>query len=163
MKKSILLLALWICCPAAHPISAQTHRSTNLVAKLAAAQVPAVGQALIVNGQQVCGPAGSATSPRVEELNNNKNRTDIPSTYVAIDWKSAANLPAGNVTEIEDSSGLNRGEDPLRRSKAHDDSRRDAGIVLLGIKQTRMYIIALDAPGHQANQAIIEPTPDGCG
>jgi hypothetical protein len=75
--------------------------SKNLVAKLAAAQKPAVGQALIIGGRQVCGPEGNATGPRVQELNINKNRTDIASSYVAISWNDAKDLPPSKVSEIQ--------------------------------------------------------------
>jgi len=157
MKKSILLLALWICCPAAHPISAQTRRSTNLVAKLAAAQVPAVGQALIVNGQQVCGPAGSATSPRVEELNNNKNRTDIPSTYVAIDWKSAANLPAGNVTEIQGAPVTVVG---YLSNKVNVEAAESTNCELTQPDEVDWHMYLTSGASQQVSQAlIVETTP----
>lgn len=98
MKMHILLVAL--CVSSAAALAWGQVPSKNLVAKLAGAQKAAVGQALII-GRQVCGPEGNATSPSAQELNINKNRTDIPSTYVAISWNDTDNLPPSKVSEIQ--------------------------------------------------------------
>lgn len=157
MKNFILLPALWICCLISLPLPAQTGSSTALVAKLAAAQVPAVGQALILNGQQVCGPAGSATSPNVEELNNNKNRTDIPSSYVAIPWKSAANLPSAHVTEIQGAPVSVTG---YLSNKVNVEGAESTNCELTQPDEVDWHMYLTAGPSQQVNQAlIVETTP----
>src|SRR6266566_2338922 len=54
------------------------YRGPQLVDKLAAAKKPAVGQPLVIEGSTVCGPRGNAADTKMQELNNNKNRTDEP-------------------------------------------------------------------------------------
>jgi hypothetical protein len=68
-----------------------------------AARKTAVGQPLVMNGTQVCGPEGDATDPNAQTLNDNKNRTDVPgaSDYVDIKWDDLKNLPADRVTDFQ--------------------------------------------------------------
>lgn len=77
--------------------------SPALIANLAAAKKPAVGQPLVINGQQVCGPKGNATQANMKELNNNKNRTDEPgpSDYILIPWDDLKDLPTDKVADIQ--------------------------------------------------------------
>lgn len=75
----------------------------ELFAKLKSARKPAVGQPLIENGNEVCGPTGSATDNTRKALNKNKNRTDLPneSDYVDISWDDLKGLPSDQVNDFQ--------------------------------------------------------------
>src|SRR5256886_8433417 len=75
----------------------------QLVDKLAAAKKPAVGQPLVIEGSTVCGPRGNAADTKMQELNNNKNRTDEPADgdLIPISWDDLNNLPADRVNDIQ--------------------------------------------------------------
>jgi uncharacterized protein YgiM (DUF1202 family) len=62
--------------------------SGDLFSQLMNAKKPAVGQPLIENGSEVCGPFGKPRNATAKALNTNKNRTDVPgdSDYVDIGW-----------------------------------------------------------------------------
>ncbi len=81
----------------------QSTPSPALIAKLAAARKAAVGQPLVVNGAQVCGPKGDSNDPKIKELDNNKNRTDEPgqNEYIPVDWDVMKDLPADKVSDIQ--------------------------------------------------------------
>jgi Bacterial SH3 domain len=74
----------------------------DLFSQLMSARKTAVGQPLILDGSQVCGPTGDATNQTAIALNNNKNRTDVPgdSDYVDIGWSDLANLPSDRVNDF---------------------------------------------------------------
>lgn len=75
----------------------------DLIAKLLSAHTDAVGQPLIVNGQTVCGPTGTAgNDDRKAALNSNKNRTDSPAdtAYVTVDWADLRDLPANHSNDL---------------------------------------------------------------
>lgn len=85
---------------------ASTNRSQNtpdpaLISRLAAARKAAVGQPLVINGKEVCGPNGDSTDEKMKELDTNKNRTDEPGTYVPADWDAMLVLPADKVADIQ--------------------------------------------------------------
>jgi hypothetical protein len=69
-----------------------------LTAQLAAAVVPPIPKALIVNGQSVCAAMGKPS----KALNSNKNRVDIPhaNAYIPVDWTALAQLPANQSTKL---------------------------------------------------------------
>ena len=75
----------------------------QFIAKLAAAKKPAVGQPLVIGGKTVCGAKGNTPDPKMQELNNNKNRTDEPGSndYVTVSWSDMNNLPADRVNDIQ--------------------------------------------------------------
>jgi hypothetical protein len=75
------------------------HPASGLPVQVAAAIVKAVPQALVINGQSVCGPTGKPAKP----LNSSKNRTDIPdaNSYIPVDWNALASLPAGQVNSVQ--------------------------------------------------------------
>jgi hypothetical protein len=60
-----------------------------------------VGQPFVESQQIVCGPEGDATKPKIQALNDNKNRTDEPSDYVAVSWKQLKDLPGHLVTYFQ--------------------------------------------------------------
>jgi hypothetical protein len=80
------------------PTSGQT-----LFARLMASRKTAVGQPLSIDGTEVCGPEGDATSQAAQKLNDNKNRTDVPgqTEYVEIAWDDLKNLPKNRVSDFE--------------------------------------------------------------
>jgi hypothetical protein len=59
--------------PAPSPATGQ-----DLFSKLIAARQPAVGQAMVEDGTEVCGPTGDVPDDARKALNTNKNRTDMP-------------------------------------------------------------------------------------
>jgi len=75
----------------------------GLFDKLTAARKTAVGQPLNINGGDVCGPEGDATDQATQDLNDNKNRTDIPgeTDYVEIAWDDLKNLPKSRVSDFQ--------------------------------------------------------------
>lgn len=77
--------------------------NTQLIDKLAAAKKPAVGQPLVIGGNTVCKAEGNTADPKMQELNNNKNRTDEPgdSDLIPISWDDMNNLPADRVNDIQ--------------------------------------------------------------
>lgn len=105
--RRISLIVLTVCAPVLlGMVAASGHQGGTtgaaLVAKLSAAQKPAVGQPLMIGGEDVCGPKGLTTSPaEVQALDNNKNRTDESTTFVTIGWDSMKNLPASEVSKIQ--------------------------------------------------------------
>lgn len=75
----------------------------DLIAKLLSGRTDAVGQPLIINGQTVCGPTGTAgNDDRKVALNSNKNRTDIPAdtVYVKLDWADLRDLPVDHSNDL---------------------------------------------------------------
>jgi hypothetical protein len=89
--------------PSANPLPPPSPAPAgDLFSQLMNARKTAVGQPLIENGAQVCGPIGDATNPSAIALNNNKNRTDLPgdSDYIDIGWSDLANLPADRIKDF---------------------------------------------------------------
>jgi uncharacterized protein YgiM (DUF1202 family) len=73
----------------------------DLYSLLVSVRKTAVGQPLVENQQEVCGPEGDATNPNIQALNDNKNRTDQPSSYVAVSWDQLKNLPSDRVNDFQ--------------------------------------------------------------
>lgn len=76
--------------------------NSALLNQLKAARKAAVGQPLTINNQQVCGPAGDSSDPKMQELDTNKNRTDEPpdASVVTADWTAVNALPQASAPEI---------------------------------------------------------------
>jgi Bacterial SH3 domain len=87
--------------PSATPTPSPTPG--DLFSQLMAARKTAVGQPLVINGTQVCGPEGDTSDANAQALNDNKNRTDVPGTsdYVEIKWDDLKNLPADRVADFQ--------------------------------------------------------------
>jgi len=80
-----------------------TPAESDVIAKLLAAHVDAVGQPLVVNGETVCGPMGKpGNDDKKKALNTNKNRTDTPadSAYVKVDWADLRDLPVNHAEDL---------------------------------------------------------------
>jgi uncharacterized protein YgiM (DUF1202 family) len=74
---------------------------SGLLAQLAAASVAAVPKPLVINGHTVCGPKGNATQKKFQDLDSEKNRTDIPTSYITLTWDQLDALPANNHAHYE--------------------------------------------------------------
>jgi len=75
----------------------------DTIAKLLAGHTDAVGQPLVINGENVCGPLGTAgNDDKKKTLNRNKNRTDIPasSSYVPVEWAGLRDLPVNHSEDL---------------------------------------------------------------
>jgi uncharacterized protein YgiM (DUF1202 family) len=73
----------------------------GLLAQLAASSVAAVPKPLVINGHTVCGPQGNATQKKFQDLDSEKNRTDIPHNYIALTWNQLETLPANSPSQYE--------------------------------------------------------------
>jgi len=113
--------------------SAQNIPDSQLIAKLAAAKKPAVGQPLAIDGQKVCGPQGNASDPKMKQLNKNKNRTDEPNDFVTISWDDLSNLPAESVDDIQ-----------------------GAPVSVIGYLSNRVKV-QTEKPGESTNCNLLEP------
>ncbi len=118
MKKSVIrVVAIMVpvtCIPACTQAPSRARKDKNppltpntvdpqLIDQLAAAKKPAVGQPLVIGGNTVCGPKGNAAGGKMQQLNNNKNRTDEPadSDLIPMSWDDLSNLPADRVNDIQ--------------------------------------------------------------
>ena len=75
------------------PASLSLTVPAGLLAQLAAAIVAPLPRPLIINGQTVCGAKGDATQKKYQDLDSEKNRTDIPDSYIALNWDQLKGLP----------------------------------------------------------------------
>jgi hypothetical protein len=134
----------------------------DLFTQLMNARKPAVGQPLIEDGQQVCGPTGDTNNQTAKGLNTNKNRTDVPgdSDYVDIAWDDLKGLPP---TRKDDFVGA-----PIRvvgflshRVKVESDgSGESTNCHLLGVNEVDWHIYLTKSSAQPISQAvIIETTP----
>ena len=89
--------------PSSTPTPGPSPASGDVFSRLMAARKAAVGQPLVINGAQLCGPEGDATNQQAQTLNDNKNRTDQPgaSEYVDIKWDDLKDLPADRVADFQ--------------------------------------------------------------
>lgn len=86
-----------------NPTNPPSSPDPLLVSKLSAAKKPAVSVPLDIGGHQVCGAEGNTSDPKMQELNNNKNRSDEPgnSDFILVSWDEMNNLPADKVNDIQ--------------------------------------------------------------
>ena len=87
--------------PASGPADLSLTVPAGVLARLAAATVAPVPQPLIINGHTVCGAKGDATKKKYQDLDSEKNRTDIPDSYIALNWYQLKSLPAGEHAKYE--------------------------------------------------------------
>ncbi|MFL6437698.1 MAG: SH3 domain-containing protein [Terriglobales bacterium] len=73
----------------------------GLLAQLAASTIAAVPKPLVINGHAVCGPKGNAIKKKFQDLDSEKNRTDIPTSYITLTWDQLDALPANNHAHYE--------------------------------------------------------------
>jgi hypothetical protein len=135
----------------------QGTSAANLVAKLSAAKKPGVGQPLEIGGKQVCGPKGNSTDPQMQQLDNNKNRTDVASSYVAIDWDSMKNLPADKVSEIQGAPVVVTG---YLSNKVNVEGKESTNCDLVQPDEVDWHMYLTKAPNQPVSEAlIVETTP----
>jgi hypothetical protein len=143
---------------------AEEHTSdTDIVAKLLAAHTDAVGKPLVENGETVCGPTGDAKDDARQNLNRNKNRTDIPndSAYVPIDWTALRDLPADRSADLPGAPVVVEGFLVHRVKVENEGSGESTNCHLTGNNEVDWHIYLSDtADLDDISQAvIIETTP----
>jgi hypothetical protein len=140
----------------------QNEPSPELIAKLAAAKKPAVGQPLVIGGEEVCGPKGNTSNTQMQDLNNNKNRTDEPgpNDYVPVDWEAMENLPADKVNEIQGTPVAVVGYLSNRVNVENKSPGESTNCNLLNPDEVDWHMYLTEKPRQQIAFAIIvETTP----
>lgn len=136
--------------------------SGDLFSRLMNARKTAVGQSLIENGDEVCGPTGDATKPAPKALNNNKNRTDMPGNfdYVDIGWSDLESLPSDRVSDFVSAPVRVVGFLSHKINVENSGSGESTNCHLTGDNEVGWHIYLTDSPAQQISRAIIvETTP----
>lgn len=134
----------------------------DLFTKLMAARKDAVGQPLVEDGSEVCGPNGDATKQKAQALNANKNRTDRPghSDYVEIGWDDLKNLPSNRANDFQGAPVMVVGFLSHRINVENNGSGESTNCHLLGDDEVDWHIYLTNSPAQPISQAIIvETTP----
>jgi Bacterial SH3 domain len=134
----------------------------DLFSQLMSARKTAVGQPLILNGSQVCGPTGDATNQTAIGLNNNKNRTDVPgdSDYVDIGWSDLANLPSDRVNDFVSAPVRVVGFLSHKVNVENSGSGESTNCHFTADNEVDWHIYLTGSPAQQISMAIIvETTP----
>jgi hypothetical protein len=142
--------------------SGSTPSGSDLFTQLMNARKPAVGQPLIEDGQQVCGPTGDTNKQTAKDLNSNKNRTDVPgdSDYVDIAWDDLKSLPSNRKSDFIGAPIRVVGFLSHRVKVENDGSGESTNCHLLGDNEVDWHIYFTKASAQQISQAIIiETTP----
>ena len=143
--------------PSPSPTSGQ-----DLFNKLVAARKVAIGQPLVENGNQVCGPSGDATDQKRKTLNENKNRTDQPNSgnYVDINWNDLASLPSDRVSDFQGASVTVVGFLSHRIRVENSGSGESTNCHLLGDSEVDWHMYLTEGVAQPIKAAIIvETTP----
>jgi len=141
--------------PSIPPASGQ-----DLFTTLMAARKDAVGQPLVENGNEVCGPTGDATKPTAQALNTNKNRTDQPgdTDYVEINWDDLKGLPKNRVNDFQGAPVAVVGF--LSHQVKVENSGESTNCHLHADSEVDWHIYLTQSPAQQISEAIIvETTP----
>lgn len=136
--------------------------AADLFSRLMSARKTAVGQPLILNGSQVCGPTGDATNQTAIALNNNKNRTDVPgdSDYVDIGWSDLANLPSDRVNDFVSAPVRVVGFLSNKINVENSGSGESTNCHLTADNEVDWHIYLTSSPAQQISMAtIVETTP----
>jgi len=134
----------------------------DLFSKLMAARKTAVGQPLIENGNQACGPTGDAADNKRQALNTNKNRTDQPgeSDYVEISWDNLSNLPSDHVDDFQGAPVSVIGFLSHQIKVENSGSGESTNCHLHGDNEVDWHIYLTKSPARPISEAIIvETTP----
>jgi hypothetical protein len=140
----------------------QEPANAQLIAQLAAAKKPAVGQPLVIDGKTVCGPNGNTSNTKMKDLNNNKNRIDEPqpSDYVPIDWELLRDLPADKVSDIQGAPVSVVGYLSSRVKPEIDAPGESTNCNLLDQDEVDWHMYLTESPNQPIKDAIIvETTP----
>lgn len=144
------------------PSSGPTTSGQDLFSKLTAARITAVGQPLIEDGNQVCGPTGDANDDARKALNQNKNRTDAPdpSTYVEIGWDDLSNLPSDRIGDFQGAPVSVIGFLSHKINVENRGSGESTNCHLLGENEVDWHIYLTKAASRPIGEAVIvETTP----
>ena len=144
------------------PSTPSPTSSGDLFSQLMNARKTAIGQPLIENGTQVCGPTGDATKPVPKALNTNKNRTDVPgdSDYVDIGWSDLANLPSNRINDFVSAPVRVTGFLSHKINVENTGSGESTNCHLTGLDEVDWHIYLTNSSAQQISDAIIvETTP----
>jgi len=129
----------------------------DLLNTLFAAHKTAVGQPLVVNQQQVCGPEGDATAQNIQALNTNKNRTDEPPSYIPVSWDQIKNLPPDRVNDLQGAAVAVVG---FLSHKLNVEQGESTNCHLLAPDEVDWHIYLTKSPAQPISSAVIvEATP----
>src|SRR6266851_5238907 len=148
--------------PPSTPPSIPPTSGQDLFSKLTAAHTAAVGQPLMENGSEVCGPSGDTTDKRRKALNANKNRTDLPgdSDYVDIGWDDLSNLPSDRVDDFQGAPVSVIGFLSHQIKVENSGSGESTNCHLHGDNEVDWHIYLTKSPARPISKAIIvETTP----
>jgi hypothetical protein len=136
----------------------QAGASAALIAKLSQAKKPGLGQPLMIGGKEVCGPKGKAGDPQqIQDLNNNKNRSDVPTSYVTIDWASMQALPADKANDIQGAPVSVTG---YLSHKVNVEGAESTNCELVQPDEVDWHLYLTNAPNQPiSNALIVETTP----
>jgi hypothetical protein len=145
--------------PTATSGSAPTS-DADLLNMLFAAHTKAVGQPLVVNQHTVCGPEGDATNPKIQALNDNKNRTDTPSNYITVSWDQIKNLPNNRANDLQGAPVTVVGFLSHRINVESNGSGESTNCHLLDPDEVDWHIYLTESPAQGIKDAVIvETTP----
>lgn len=142
--------------------SSSPSSGQDLFSALMTARKPAVGQPLVENGTTVCGPTGDANDAKRQDLNSNKNRTDLPGTtdYVQIGWDDLSNLPSDRITDFQGAPVTVVGFLSHKINVENQGSGESTNCHLLGDTEVDWHMYLTKSPAQQISDAIIvETTP----
>jgi uncharacterized protein YgiM (DUF1202 family) len=144
--------------PTSSPTSTPGSTSdADLLNQLFAAHTKAVGQPLMVNNQQVCGPQGKSTDPNIQALNENKNRTDKPASYITVNWDQIKNLPPDRVNDLQGAAVSVVG---FLSHKVNVEGAESTNCELTLPNEVDWHIYLTKSPSQAISQAVIvEATP----
>ena len=144
------------------PTPSPSPTSGDLFSQLMNARKTAVGQPLVENSSQVCGPTGNATNATAIGLNNNKNRTDLPgdSDYVDIGWTDLESLPTDRVNDFVSAPVRVVGFLSHKIRVENTGNGESTNCNLTANNQVDWHIYLTNSPAQQISSAIIvETTP----
>ena len=144
------------------PTTPPPNTSGDLFSRLMNANKTAIGQPLIENGSEVCGPTGNTTNPTAIALNNSKNRTDLPgdSDYVDIGWSDLKNLPSGRVNDFVSAPVRVVGFLSHKVKVENTGNGESTNCNLTADNEVDWHIYLTSSPAQQISSAIIvETTP----
>ena len=142
--------------------SSGSPSGSDLFNQLMSARKNAVGQPLVENGQEVCGPSGDATDQQRQVLNQNKNRTDTPdaASYVTIDWDSLKTLPKNRVNDFQGAPVVVQGFLSHKINVENSGSGESTNCHLTSDNEVDWHMYLTKSHAQQISQAIIvETTP----
>ncbi len=148
--------------PSTPTTSGQPSTGQELFDRLTNAKKPATGQPLVENGNTVCGPAGDATQANMQELNQNKNRTDEPgpSDPVEVAWNDLENLPKDRVADFEGAPVSVVGFLSHKIAVENSGKGESTNCHLTGDDEVDWHMYLTDSPAQPiASAIIVETTP----